>query len=220
MASEARPISCPNSMLAGREHFYSDFRSAVTRLAECDTVLDLGTTYRFRKELEPFSAFFKGYYVALDYRAQRSFGERNVNVDGDIQALPFASGSVDGVLCIEVLEHLPKPQTAVDEIHRVLRPGGLLLLTTPFLLSYHGKPGDYSDFYRYTDEGLKWLLRHFTTVSVRPLGGLPYRLLNTVTPSFIRKVVDRSAMAMGIVNALDRRFPTRSPLRWLVWAER
>ena len=207
-------------MLTGREHFYGDFKSAVTRIAGCDIVLDLGTTYRFRKELEPFIDSFKGHYIALDYHAQRSFGDRNVNVDGDIQALPFASDSVDGVVCLEVIEHLPAPQSAIDEIHRVLRPDGLLLLTTPFLLQYHGKPGDYSDFYRYTDEGLKWLLRRFRTVKVQAMGGVPYRLLNTVAPLSVRKVIDRSRMLAALINRVDRRFPTRSPLRWLAWAEK
>ena len=207
-------------MLTGREHFYPEFRAAVTRIAACDIVLDLGTTYRFRKELEPFAEDFKGRYIALDYQAQRSFGARNVNVDGDIQALPFATASVDGVLCIEVLEHLPTPQSAIDEIHRVLRPAGLLLLTTPFLLQYHGKPGDYSDFYRYTDDGLKWLLRRFTVVKVLPMGGVPYRLLNTLAPGLVHKVIQRSALANGLMNTLDRRYPTRSPLRWLAWAEK
>jgi SAM-dependent methyltransferase len=207
-------------MLTGREHFYANFWAAVTRLTACDTVLDLGTTYRFRKELEPFSTSFNGNYIALDYHAQRCFGERNVNVDGDIQALPFASASVGGVLCIEVLEHLPSPQLAIDEIHRVLRPGGMLLLTTPFLLGYHGKPGDYGDFYRYTDEGLCWLLRRFTTVQIQALGGLPYRLLYTTLPAWLQKVINSGSVGMALFNALDRRFPTRSPLRWLAWAEK
>ena len=139
-----------------------------------------------------------------------------MDVDGDIQALPFASDCVDGILCIEVLEHVPNPQAAADEMYRVLRAGGCLLLTTPFLQAYHGKPGDYSDFYRYTDEGLRWLLRRFGKVQVHPMGGLPYRLLNTLAPLWLRQAILNSPTTMRIFNALDRRRPTPSPLRWLV----
>jgi len=47
------------------------------------------------------------------------------------KGLPFADGSFDMVTFIEVVEHLLRPDQALREIHRVLRPGGLLLLTTP-----------------------------------------------------------------------------------------
>lgn len=207
-------------MLAGSEHFYPLFREAVTRLAACKVVLDLGTSYRFRKELEPFAHRFAGRYVALGHHARACFGDRNVNVDGDIQALPFQGESADGVLCIEVLEHVPNPQAAVDEMYRVLRHGGQLLLTTPFLSGYHGESGEYGDFYRYTDEGLRYLLRRFRRVEVHPKGGMPYRVLLTLVPSALSRLVLRSSWAVVLFNALDRRFPTRSPVGWFAWAEK
>ncbi len=207
-------------MLQGNEHFYPLFRDRVQELAQCGLVLDLGTTYRFRKELEPFEALFTSKYFALDYQAQLSFGDHNVDVDGDLQRLPFATGVADGIACIEVIEHVPVPHAAIDEMYRVLKPAGLLLLTTPFLTGYHGKPGDYSDFYRYTDEGLKYLLRRFSQVEVLPLGGVLYRLAYTLTPARLWEIVTRNSLTMGLLNAVDRRRPTRSPLRWLVWAQK
>jgi 2-polyprenyl-6-hydroxyphenyl methylase/3-demethylubiquinone-9 3-methyltransferase len=50
------------------------------------------------------------------------------------QPLPFPDASFDAVWCSEVLEHLFSPLYALQEMHRVLRPGGVALLTTP----YHG----------------------------------------------------------------------------------
>jgi SAM-dependent methyltransferase len=208
-------------VLTGSEHFYGRFRDAVARLATCKIVVDLGTPYRFRKELEPFAPEFGGRYFAVGYHAERSFGNRNVDVEGDIQALPFASGRVDGVLCIEVLEHVPNPQAAVDEIHRVLQNGGRLLLTTPFMVGYHGKADEYGDFYRYTDDGLRHLLRRFGHVEVWAKGGALYRrLLASSLPDALRERALKSSVTGPLFNALDRRLPTRSPLGWIVWAEK
>jgi 2-polyprenyl-3-methyl-5-hydroxy-6-metoxy-1,4-benzoquinol methylase len=52
-------------------------------------------------------------------------------VVGDLLALPFEDASFDVVICTEVIEHTITPQRAVAELARVLRPGGLLVLTTP-----------------------------------------------------------------------------------------
>lgn len=97
--------------------------------------------------------------VALDIR--RGAG---VQVLSDAQALGIRDGSFGVVLCTEVLEHLPEPQRAVDEMFRVLEPGGELLLTTRFLFPIHDAPHDY---FRFTKYGLRYLLRRFEIVELR-----------------------------------------------------
>ena len=62
------------------------------------------------------------------------------------------------ILCTEVLEHLHTPAQAISEFHRVLEPGGLLILSTRFIFPIHDAPGDY---YRYTKYGLQHLLKAF-----------------------------------------------------------
>ena len=74
----------------------------------------------------------------------------NVDVVGDAYALPYADGSVDAIYCEAVLEHLEYPLHAVDEMWRVLRPGGQLYVITPFMQQYHGYP---SHFQNYTITG-------------------------------------------------------------------
>lgn len=68
--------------------------------------------------------------------------------------LPFASASFDTILCTSVLEHVPDAETAFAEIVRVLRPGGHLLITVPFLYPTHEAPWD---FWRTTHHGLRSL---------------------------------------------------------------
>jgi SAM-dependent methyltransferase len=56
----------------------------------------------------------------------------------DVRFLPFAGNSVDVVICRWVVEHLRKPELALREFHRVLKPSGSLALFTPNLLHYYG----------------------------------------------------------------------------------
>jgi len=79
--------------------------------------------------------------VAMDRDARLlEFGRKTFGVDRLVQsdgcALPFPASVFDWVLAIEVVEHVPRPEQLLREIHRVLRPGGKLLLTTPNRLQY------------------------------------------------------------------------------------
>jgi SAM-dependent methyltransferase len=71
---------------------------------------------------------------------------------------PISDESIGTVLNLESLEHIPYPQKAIDEIHRVLKPGGLLILTTVMHFKIHPAPKDY---WRFTPEGIELLLRRF-----------------------------------------------------------
>ncbi len=87
-----------------------------------------------------------------------------VDIIGDAHDLSvFPQESFDIVLCTEVLEHLHTPTQAIAEFHRILQPGGTLLLTTRFVFPLHDTPHDY---YRYTKYGLQHLLRDFEDVEI------------------------------------------------------
>jgi ubiquinone/menaquinone biosynthesis C-methylase UbiE len=59
-------------------------------------------------------------------------------VDGDVEHLPFPDASFDFVLCIEVIRYFERPDRAIGEIRRVLRPGGTAFITAAPLLSLSG----------------------------------------------------------------------------------
>jgi SAM-dependent methyltransferase len=88
----------------------------------------------------------------------------------DAHAIPLADATVDTVLMDEVLEHLERPWEALAEAHRLLRPGGFIVIDTPFFWPLHEAP---RDFYRYSPFGLRELLETagFEVVEIVPLTG-------------------------------------------------
>ena len=70
------------------------------------------------------------------------------HVGADVVALPFRDASFDAVKATEVLEHVADVPRALGECRRVLRPGGRLVATVPFLERLHGDPDDYARYTR------------------------------------------------------------------------
>jgi SAM-dependent methyltransferase len=116
-----------------------------------------GLTLDIGAQNSPYAPHFPR-RIALDLRQGAG-----VHLRADAHALPFVDRSFDVVLCTEVLEHLIEPQRGIDEMFRVLKPGGQLLLTTRFLFPIHDAPDDY---FRYTKYGLRHLLRRFERIAI------------------------------------------------------
>ena len=104
-------------------------------------------------ELRQVSAMFAAMREAGEVPAAASARA----VAGDATAMPFPDGCFDRVIAAEVLEHIPADQAAMDEIARVLRPGGLAAVTVPSWLpervcwrlsdDYHNTPGGHVRIY-------------------------------------------------------------------------
>lgn len=128
-------------------------------------LLDAGCgTMPFREALERQGVLYHGMDIKL-----RGSG---VAFRADVQDLSAVrSASYDTVLCSEVLEHLPRPESALHEFHRVLKSDGKLVLTVPFLSRLHEEPHDY---FRYTVHGLRELFtRHgFMVMEIHATGAL------------------------------------------------
>jgi SAM-dependent methyltransferase len=113
---------------------------------------------------------------AASYRPfLRASGEiKSVNIDpamrpttiGDLaQPLPFADQTFDTVISFNTLEHLANDQFALEEMVRVLVPGGLLFILVPFLYRMHGHPDDY---HRHTSSGWNVMLNRAGIPSSHP----------------------------------------------------
>lgn len=93
------------------------------------------------------------------------FAYENVNIVCDIEYIPFKDNSVDFIINIAVLEHVPNPEKVVSEIFRVLKPGGIVCSYFPFIVPFHASPYDFS---RRTYEGMKVLFKDFKTIELVP----------------------------------------------------
>lgn len=109
-------------------------------------ILDIGSGRKRRYENLCTN---KSMYKTLDTDPR---GEPDIIASAE--KIPLPAESVDGVLCTQVLEHLPHPWIAIQEMHRILRPGGYCVVTVPQLNELHEQPHDY---YRYTNYGLSIL---------------------------------------------------------------
>ncbi|UYN90445.1 MAG: class I SAM-dependent methyltransferase [Anaerolineales bacterium] len=74
--------------------------------------------------------------------------DKGLDLKADAARLPLAAGSYEAVLCSEVLEHVNNPEPVLQEMVRVLQPGGIALITVPFMFRQHADPADYG---RYTE---------------------------------------------------------------------
>lgn len=79
----------------------------------------------------------------------------SVDVVAEAEALPFKTGSVDQVVSGAVFEHLYDPSAAIEEVRRVLKPGGTLHIDTAFMQTYHGFP---SHYFNMTPQAIETLL--------------------------------------------------------------
>jgi SAM-dependent methyltransferase len=87
-----------------------------------------------------------------------AFAGPEVDIVGDIHAMPIGDASYDCVFCTGTLEHVADPWRAIGEIYRVTRPGGIVHIDVPFIQGYHADPTDY---WRFTIDGLRHLCGAF-----------------------------------------------------------
>jgi SAM-dependent methyltransferase len=95
-------------------------------------------------------------YLGMDIDSATTRERAFADVFYDGKQFPLESDRFQGVLCTQVLEHVFRPDEFLREIHRVMAPGGRLLLTVPFVWDEHEQPWDYA---RYSSFGLRHLLQ-------------------------------------------------------------
>ena len=131
-------------------------------------VLDIGSSIgSFKKSMR-----FKNSLNSTD--KTRSYVTLDINpnakakIIGDAHQLPFPDNFFDIVIVNNIIEHCRNTQKAVFEFRRVLKDGGAIYYTIPFIYPIHEAPNDYV---RYTEYGLRELFKDFKDMTVYPRGG-------------------------------------------------
>ena len=160
----------PAFLLRALDPFEARVARAVAEFAaslpDGSRVLDAGAG-----ELRYASAFARHHYLALDMAVgDANWDYSRLSVLGDLERLPLASQSCDAALSVVTLEHVRRPDKALEELARVLRPGARLLLVVPQEWEVHQAP---HDFFRFTRYGLEHLVTSsgLRLLRLEPVGG-------------------------------------------------
>ena len=154
------------------DHYWARF-SILTAIREAlpeftGIVLDVGCGHQPYKSMLLTQPSRATSYLGLDLQVNLYRNHPDLTWDG--VTIPLPAAAVESALATEVLEHCPDPLLVLREVHRVLKPGGFLLLTVPFLWPLHDVP--YDEF-RYTPFSMERLLRDagFADVRIQASGG-------------------------------------------------
>jgi SAM-dependent methyltransferase len=105
----------------------------------------------------------------------------NVDIVADGHCMPIRDQSVDVIIIEAVLEHVKNPEVMVNELYRVLKPGGRVFSVTPFLHPYHGYPANYCNF---SIDGVRELFSKFKEVETGVYRGPGSAVMNIVSDYF------------------------------------
>jgi SAM-dependent methyltransferase len=153
-------------------------------------VLDVGGEKGSRAGHDFQSQFDTRQYIYLNISPAKA-----PDIVADGAHIPVAAEALHAVVCLETLEHVREPPKLVQEFARVLRPGGVLVLSVPFLYHIHSAP---HDFWRFTEHQVQCMVEE-TGLQIACMERLG--LLFTV-------LCDMSKQAIAEIH------PT--PLRWLI----
>ncbi len=105
-------------------------------------------------------------YIGLEIDSPENRKNKDADYFYDGKNIPFQDGEFDSVITNQVLEHVFNPDVFILEVNRVLKDGGILLISIPFIWDEHEQPYDYA---RYSSFGLKYLLENhgFSVIKYR-----------------------------------------------------
>jgi len=157
-------------------------------------ILDVGA------KNSPYLPFIKhSKYLRLDIS-----NKNHPDIVCDLHKIEWQDNYFDTIIATEVLEHLYDPRQALDEILRIMKPGGKLFITTRFIYKYHPDP---KDFYRYTKDSLAYLLKKFSNVKIYPHGNRLLVLWQFLCSGKLEYILTPLNPLVNLLNTPDPLFP-------------
>lgn len=117
-----------------------------------------GVMMDFGCGLKPYEPLFSvDQYIGVDFKGEgETYAQQKVDVFYDGKSIPFPNDHFDSIFCSEVFEHIFNLEEILVELHRVLKPGGKILISCPFAFGEHEVP---NDFARYTSFAIQDLFK-------------------------------------------------------------
>jgi len=148
---------------------------------------------------KPYQSLFSAAecYIGLELDTPGNRVAKRADYFYDGNVFPFDVGKFDGVVCNQVLEHIFNPDRFLQELSRVLKPGGELLLTVPFVWDEHEQPWDYA---RYSSYGLRDLLERngFSVLEQRKTNA-DARVLFQLVNAYLYKILHTPSPKLNLV---------------------
>jgi len=182
-------------------------------------ILDLGGS-----KTSGYHELIKGKHTITTVNIDPSYG---CDLVFDIEKkFPLTKNTYNHILCINVLEHICNFQNVLQESYRVLKPGGSIIISTPFMYHLHASP---SDYFRFTDQAFQQILNasNFQQINIKPLTqGLMSLIVQLTLEAFpspiLRPIAKYTSGAVDMFfNKISKRYQfssNRTPLGYFVTA--
>lgn len=183
-----------------RKDHYQFFEKHLKLIDKSKVLYDLGAGPTHFKDI-----FLKFKYTGVDFVKEGPDGLfPHVSIVADLtKTLPIKDEVADIVVLSNTLEHIPTPEHLIKECARILKPGGILIGTVPWIMGIHQAP---YDFNRYTHYQLKRMLlgANLSDIHVETLGSAvdTYNTIELKTWDYLRK--SRPGLITSIMRAIRR----------------
>ncbi|MAZ57741.1 MAG: SAM-dependent methyltransferase [Gammaproteobacteria bacterium] len=170
-------------------------------------VLDIGAGGCPHREKFNHCKYFTQDFTQLsDLQIQNQEGYGRIDFVSDILEIPVPDKSYDAILCTEVIEHIPDPISAIQEMSRILKPGGILLITAPLQSGLHQEP--YHFYGGYTKYWYKKFLleNNFEDLNIESNGSLHttyFALGSTIFKSFLEAILNNNNLLHKLIALIS-----------------
>jgi|SRR3989344_2045256 len=149
--------------------------------------------------------------IVLDFGPENSYKEKVKHIkfiklytkdNGELKR--FKENYFDVIIATHVLEHLPDPQKTITEIYRILKKGGICIVSVPLIEHYHPNPKDY---YRFTWDSLNYLFKEFKKVEIYHHGNKIQSIWQILNIGVIKLMLNFFNPLIALINFKKTRVP-------------
>lgn len=185
--------------------FSTNHRILLEKRLKFDLLCCIGKTLVLGAGHDPYRPFLRnaGEIITNDIDSSLS----DIDIVSSAEDLPLSCSSLDSVVAIEVFEHVKNIDACISECTRLLKPGGILYITMPFMFHIHGDPNDYR---RLTIPGIKLLLdTNFKVSKCNYYGNIFHVLLDTLSSGYkIMRLIRPVFQIASLLQFKSNKFPS------------